>query len=284
MTQWIWFNGEIMPMSEAHVGVEDRGFQFADGVYEVMHVYNGRVFALKEHFQRLDNSAKGIELDFCTKSYGKGGLAGEIDRLIAKSGVKEGMVYLQVTRGVAARDHVFPKCPPTVLFYVRELSVEDEAGKTPGIKLLEVEDERWKRCWIKSIALLPNVLAKNKALAAGADEAVFVDNGIVTECSTRNIFGVIGGKLVTHPAGAKVLPGVTRQVVIGLAKDLGIGVEERGWTVQEALSAEEVFVTGTIREVLWVAWWNKKRIASKCGGVAMKLHRALREKVRRETL
>jgi D-alanine transaminase len=145
-------------------------------------------------------------------------------------------------------------------------------------------DERWKRCWIKSIALLPNVLAKNAAVAAGADEAAFVDLGYVTECSTSNLFAVIGEKLITHPVGTKVLPGITRQQVLEIADELGIEVDERAIREEEAPRADELFITSTTREISWVSRWNDTYIGQgRCGQITMKLHEALRERVKQET-
>ena len=152
------------------------------------------------------------------------------------------------------------------------------------MKLVAVNDERWRRCWVKSIALLPNVLAKNKAVAAGADEAVFVDGGVITECSASNLFAVIGGKLVTHPVGSKVLPGITRAVLLDCAAALNITVDERGFVEEEAMRAAELFITSTTREVSWVARWNDRYIGqARCGPITQSLHRELAKRVLSET-
>jgi len=177
MSEMIWFNGEVLPLAEARIGVEDRGFQFADGVYEVVRIYNGRAFTLSEHLDRLARSCEGIRL---ATPLGKAELTREISRFIERSPVREGMIYLQITRGAAPRNHIFAESKPTVLFYSRPLPPVVPAAQAEGLKLLSQNDERWQRCWIKSIALLPNVLAKNAAVSAGCDEAVFVEKGIVT--------------------------------------------------------------------------------------------------------
>ena len=282
MTEWIWLNGEILPMSEARVGIEDRGFQFADGVYEVIRLYGGRPFALDEHLQRLWKSAVDIQL---TPPLTTNALAVEIFGLIAKAGISEGMVYLQLTRGVAARNHIFPDVvEPTLLFYVRPLPPVGAPGSGEGVKLLAVPDERWKRCWIKSIALLPNVLAKNAAVAAGADEAVFIDCGNVTECSASNLFAIINGKLITHPIGTKVLPGITRMILLEIAGELGIEVDERALGEEEAPRAEELFITSTTREIGWVSCWNDIYIGrGRCGPTTIALHKALKQRIASET-
>jgi D-alanine transaminase len=283
MSDWIWLNGEIIPMSDARIGVEDRGFQFADGVYEVIRLYNSRPFTLDPHLDRLEKSATGIELSVPLE---RGSLRTEIGKLIAKSGVRDGMVYLQLTRGIAPRNHLFPNHPkPTLLFYARPLPPVNVPGEGEGAKLIAVNDDRWRRCWIKSIALLPNVLAKNKAVAAGADEAIFIDSGVVTEGSSTNIFAAIGGKLVTHPVGSKVLPGITRAILLDCATAIGIEVDERGFVEEEAVRASELFITSTTREVSWVARWNDRYIGqARCGAVTLALHRELCKRIRQETV
>jgi D-alanine transaminase len=278
----IWLNGEIIPMSEARLGIEDRGFQFADGVYEVLRLYNGKAFGQAEHLARLERSAAGIQLAL---PISPAALGAEIQKLIAASGVRDGMVYLQLTRGQAPRNHVFPDhIEPTLLFYARPLPPVPAPGAGDGVRLWAVADERWHRCWIKAIALLPNVLAKNQAIAAGADEAVFVERGVVTECAASNLFAVIDGRLITHPVGPRVLPGITRTVLLDCAKELGIPAEERPLGEKEAIGAEELFITSTTREVSWVGTWNSLGVGGgHCGEVTRALHEALRERVAIET-
>ncbi|HEX8915470.1 MAG TPA: D-amino acid aminotransferase [Humisphaera sp.] len=279
----VWFNGEIVPLADARVGVEDRGYQFADGVYEVVRLYNGRPFTFKEHLDRLERSAEGIRLKL---PMSRADLERGILSLIAKAGVREGMIYLQASRGVAPRNHVFPATPTgTVLCYARPLPPVPNPGEGEGAKLLPVADERWKRCWIKAIALLPNVLAKNEAVDQGYDEAAFVENGVVSECSASNLFAVVNGKLVTHPVGSKVLPGITRAVLLKCAAEVGVEVDERPIREDEAPRAQELFITSTTREISWVSRWGEKYIGQgRCGPVTVRLHRALQAKVREETI
>jgi D-alanine transaminase len=280
MNELIWLNGEILPMSEARIGVEDRGFQFADGVYEVIRLYAGKPFTLDEHLARLERSAADITINLPTP---RATLKSEILRLIGQSGVGEGMIYLQLTRGVAPRNHVFPAQPKsTLLFYARALEPLPLVEKTPPAKIHTAPDERWKRCWIKSIALLPNILAKNAAVAAGADEAVFVDDGHVTECSASNFFAIMNGKLVTCPIGPKVLPGITRAVLLEICKQIGIAVEERAIPLAEARNADEVFITSTTREISPVSHWDNQPVG-RSNTITHKLHQALKERVARET-
>ncbi len=281
-TEWIWLNGEIMPAGEARLGIEDRGFQFADGVYEVVRIYDGKCFALQAHLERLWRSAVDIQI---TPPLTTDSLAVEIKRLIDHTHSFNGMVYVQLTRGVAPRNHLFPEdIQPTLLFYTRPLPPVPAPGQGEGTKLLAVPDDRWKRCWIKAIALLPNVLAKNAAVAAGADEAAFIEVGFVTECSTSNLFAVIGGKLVTHPIGTKVLPGITRAILIEIAEELGIEVDERAIREEEAPRAEELFITSTTREIGWVSRWNDMYIGrGRCGAMTARLHRAFKERIAKDS-
>ena len=280
MTDLIWINGEIMPLTDARISPEDRGYQFADGVYEVIRLYGGRPFTLDEHLARLERSAAGVQL---TVPIARDVLKAQVARLVAQSDVADGMVYLQLTRGVAPRNHLFPANPgTTLLFYARPLPALPPVESNPPVTLVTVEDERWRRCWIKAIALLPNVLAKNAAVAAGADEAVFVEDGLVTECSVSNFYAIQGGKLITHPIGPKVLPGITRAVLFECAGELGVGVEERGMTLAEAKAADEIFITSTTREISPVGTWDGARVG-RGSAVTSRLHRALKERVARET-
>ncbi|HWE03264.1 MAG TPA: aminotransferase class IV [Tepidisphaeraceae bacterium] len=281
-TEWIWINGEIMPLADARIGVEDRGFQFADGVYEVVRLYNGVPFTLKAHLERLARSAAAIDIPV---PLAIADLSVEMRKLVARSGVLEGMIYLQLTRGSSPRNHVIPRGPaPTLLFYARPLPPVQAPGEGEGTKLFSVPDERWQRCWIKSIALLPNILAKSQAVGRGFDEAVFVDDGNVNECSASNLFAVIDERLVTHPVGRKVLPGITRALLLQCAGEMGIGVDERPMPEHEAMAAEELFITSTTREVSWVARWNDLAVgSSRPGPTTIALHRALQDRVRAET-
>jgi D-alanine transaminase len=269
-------------MAEARIGVEDRGYQFADGVYEVIRLYRGKPFTMREHLDRLEKSAAAISLPL---PISRAAMEDGLSKLVTRSGIAEGMIYLQASRGVSPRNHVFPETPTgTIVAYCRELPPIPAPGTGEGAKLLAVADDRWKRCWIKSIALLANVLAKNEAVSKGYDEAVFVDGGIATECSTCNLFAVINGRLVTHPVGSRVLPGITRAVLLQCAVELGIEVDERSLREEEAMRAQELFITSTTREISWVARWNDKYIGQgRCGPVTLKLHKALQEKVKQQT-
>ena len=282
MAEYIWLNGEVLPMGEARIGVEDRGFQFADGVYEVVRFYGGKCFTLDEHMSRLEKSAGALRIPLPLPLPA---LKSAITDLVRRNAELEGMVYLQLTRGEAERSHPFPKhAKPTLLFYTRALPPVWQPGEGQGVKILSIADERWNRCWVKSLALLPNILAKQEAVEADCDEAVFILDGVVTECSTCNIFFVKGSKLHTHPAGSRVLPGITRHVLTGICRDLGIELIEQGMPADDAHHADEIFVTSTTREVNWVRQWDGKTVGSgKCGRLTHALHGAYRKMVLAQT-
>lgn len=278
----VWFNGKVMPLAQARVGLEDRGLNFADGIYEVVRFYRGKTFTLAEHLQRLVRSAQAIHLSLPADIED---LACDVRQLIGASGIQEGMIYLQLTRGEAPRAHAFPeKSRPTLFFYARPLPEPWKPGKGEGCRVISVVDERWQKCWIKSLALLPNVLAKNQAVSSGHDEAVFIHEGKVTECSASNIFCARSGKVFTCPVGAKVLPGVTRLVILKVAKKLGIPVEETAMSRDEAIASDEVFISSTTRELNWVREWDGRTIdAGKCGPITRALHEAYVAEVKAET-
>jgi len=281
MGQWIWINGSIMPMGDARIDVQDRGFQFADGVYEVVRVYQGRCFTLAEHLDRLSKSAEavGISLPISTSA-----LAEQIRKFVVLESLHEGMIYLQLTRGVAERNHVYPAdIKPTLLFYASLLDPLPPVGGGAGFKLLPVPDERWRKCWIKSIALLANILAKNQAAAAGYDEAIFIDDGRCTEGASTNFFAVIDGIVATAPKGPKILPGITRQVLIDVARTAGVSIIERPILESEIASATELFITSSTREVMWVSHWGEREVSKSAGPITRKLHEAFRDWVRKDT-
>ena len=271
----IWINGEIVPKRDARIAVDDRGFQFADGVYEVVRVYNGRPFTLAEHLRRLERSANAVNIGL---PLAVSQLQQEISDFVQKQLPKDGMIYLQLTRGAAERNHVIPKgLKPTLLFYATPLEPLPAIGAGPGLSVTPVPDERWKRCNIKSIALLPNILAKNAAIAAGFDDAIFIDDGLVMEASAANFFAVIGGQVGTPPNGPKILPGITRDKLI----ELNLGVVERPIRETELASATEMFLTSSTKELMWVSRWGDRKIGDVCGPQTRRLHEAYRAMVAR---
>jgi D-alanine transaminase len=245
-----FLNGAFMPLDDVKVSIEDRGFQFGDGVYEVVRTYGGVPFQLDAHLERLERSARAIHLSMPGRSMG---WKDWVLEGIKRSGYSECKVYLQVTRGTAPRDHLFPSgVAPTIVMSVREMRALDPALRRRGVAVVTMEDLRWGRCDIKSIALLPNVLARQHASEAGAFEAVLVRQGMVTEGAVSNVMIVRDGRVITPPEGAHILSGVTRQLVVDQAREAGIPVEERSIGLDEFRQAEEVFLTGTTVEVLSV--------------------------------
>jgi len=270
MEELCWINASVTRLADATVSVDDRGYVLADGVYEVFRVYAGKTFAVEAHLRRLARSCEGIELSL---QYSLEEIDKAVHNLVRQSELESGIVYLQATRGVAPRGHAFPlNTPATLMIYTRSMSFTHCARQ----RVISVPDERWKRCWIKAIALLPNVLAKNLAVKANADEAILVDDGLVQEGSTSNVFIVERDTLITPPIGPKVLPGVTRELLLPLAQSIGMKVEERPIPIAEALAADEAFLTSTTREVAWIGQWNTRTFGEACGEWTRRLSDAFR--------
>lgn len=241
-------NGRFGPLAGAVVSVEDRGFQFGDGVYEVIRTYQGRPFAVEEHLTRLERSAQALQLSLGPS---KAQWVALIEEGLRLSGLPETKIYLQMTRGQAPRDHPFPlPLPPTTVLTFRELRPLDVSIRQAGVQAILLEDIRWGRCDIKSVNLLANVLARQQAKEAGAFEAILLRDGEVTEGSVSNVMVVRNGTIQTAPEGPCILSGVTRAKVLELAKQEGIPVAETVVRREDLLGASEVFLTGTTVEVL----------------------------------
>lgn len=248
MPEIAYINGKFLPLAEATVPVEDRGYQFADAVYEVLRTYGGRLFAVDEHLGRLWRSLDAIELKH---DLTRAGLRDVILEAVRRAEFPESLVYLQISRGVAKRHRGVPAgVPPTVVLTVRALP-DSTALRARGITCLTVPDQRWGRCDIKSVALLANVLAYQAARRAGADDAIFVEaDGTVNEATAGNVFLFMGGTLVTPPSGPKLLGGITREKLLLAAKDDGIPVAERRVTTDDLFAATEMFLSSTTAEVV----------------------------------
>ena len=241
-------NGRFGPLAEAVVSVEDRGFQFGDGVYEVIRTYRGRPFAIDEHLSRLERSAQALQLSL---GYTKARWIALIEEGLRRSNLPETKIYLQITRGQAPRDHPFPaELSPTTVLTFRELHPLDLSVRQAGVQAILLEDIRWGRCDIKSVNLLANVLARQRAKEAGVFEAILLRDGAVTEGSVSNVMVVQNGTILTAPEGPRILSGVTRAKVLELAKKEGIPVVETVVRREDLLGASEVFLTGTTVEVL----------------------------------
>jgi D-alanine transaminase len=253
-------NGRFLPLADAVVSIDDRGFQFGDGVYEVIRTYRGRPFELEAHLSRLDRSAEAIGL---TQPYPHARWTQLIQDGISRAGFSEAKVYLQITRGTAPRDHAYSEdLLPTTVMTVRELHPLNSSMKSAGVDAATAEDLRWGRCDIKSINLLPNVLARQQGKRAGVFEVLLVREGLVTEGAASNVMLVRNQKIVTAPEGLRILSGVTRAVVLRLARRDGLDIEERYPTKQELVDAQEVFLTGTTVEVLGVVRIDGRQVGN----------------------
>ena len=258
MPETAFLNGRFLPLAEATVSIEDRGFQFGDGVYEVIRTYRGRPFKLDAHLARLDRSAQAIDL---RQPYPFERWVEYVTEGLRLGDFPETKIYVQITRGTAPRDHAYaPDLQPTVLMTFRELQPLNATFQSTGVAAMTMKDIRWGRCDIKSINLLANVLARQQAKTRGVFESILVRDGQVTEGAVSNVFIVQDGKLITAPEGAWILSGVTRQVVLELARHEGLTVQERYCSEQELLGATEVFLTGTTVEVLGVVHIDGKQI------------------------
>ncbi len=245
-----FISGRFLPWEEAKVSIDDRGFQFGDAVYEVIRTYRGRPFGLAEHLARLDRSAKELSLP---QPYTTNQWTGWIHQGLGLAGYQDAKIYIQLTRGVAPREHSFP-CDilPTVVMTIREFHPLAPEVRRAGVSACTREDLRWGRCDIKSVNLLANVLAREEAKKAGVFETIFVREGLVMEGAVSNVMAIQEGVVMTAPEGPRILSGVTRNVVLELAKKNDILIEERFVPVDVLYRADEVFLTGTTLEVLGV--------------------------------
>lgn len=277
----VYLNGDFIPHEDARVPVDDRGFLFADGVYEVVRVYDGRVFLWPEHLQRLHDGLAAVGIaDPDTHRLEDVAL-----RLLAKNGLNEGdaTVYVQVTRGAAPRKHAFPSpaVAPTVYVAARPFTTYPADFFQKGVAAITVPDTRWARCDIKSIALLPNVLANQQAHASDAFEALFVRDGVVLEGSHSNLLAVYDDTLVTYPACNYILAGITRELVLELAERVGIAVRLGAIAAERLFEADELFLSGTTTEIMPVARVDGRTVGGGApGAITRELQQAFRERIR----
>jgi len=270
----VFWGGAYIPKSAVAISPDDRGFLFGDGVYDVIRAADGRLFRAEDHVERLRDNAAALALDDSGLD-----VVAVARELLRRNDLERGdaTVYVQLTRGVAPRRHAFPEPPPPPSVFVAAQAFERRhAWLERGIRMITVPDVRWGRCDIKTICLLPNVLAAERAKKAGADEALFVRDGIALEGAHTSFFAVIDGSLVTAPLSNRILPGVTRRVVLGLASGLGIPTAEAPIKAAELPRAAEAFVTGTTTDVSPVIAIDGGPIGSgKPGPVTRALQQAL---------
>jgi D-alanine transaminase len=268
MSRIAYVNGRYLPQQAAAVHVEDRGYQFSDGVYEVCEVRGGSIIDQRRHLARLKRSLDELRIDM---PMSEAALATVMRECVRRNRVRDGIIYLQITRGVARRDHAFPPAGtrPSIVITAHGLDVvANERIAADGVAVITVPDNRWQRVDIKSISLLPNVLAKQTARERGAKEAWFVDgDGNVTEGSSSNAWIVTkGGKVVTRPADHGILRGITRTVLIEVISAQGLQLEERPFTVEEAYGAREAFLTSASQIVMPVVRIDERAIGNGAPG------------------
>ncbi len=245
MTRVAYVNGRYLPHNAAHVHIEDRSMQFADGVYEVVAVLDGRLVDRDWHHERLERSLGELGIG---SPMSRAALDSVLDEVVRRNRVDEGLVYLQVGRGVAPRNHVFPEnVRPSVVATARPARPASASALTEGVRVISAPDQRWRRCDVKSVALLANVLTKQQAAEAGAYEAWQVDgDGMVTEGTHSNAWIVDhDGTIVTRPESNAILSGITRRRLLALVREAGLAVEERAFSLEEAKEAREAFLTST---------------------------------------
>jgi D-alanine transaminase len=272
-----YFNNRFLPKKEISISPDDRGFLFGDGVYEVIRSYSGKLFHADAHLNRLERSLRELQITGIDVENFRGISAKLLERNDLGSG--DATIYIQVTRGAAPRKHSFPEgeTVPTVYIFASPLQPPLQKMET-GIKVILTPDIRWARCDIKSIALLPNVLANQQATDQGAEEAIFVRDGAITEGSHSNFCAVIDGELRTFPESHYILAGITRQVVLNLCRALGIPFREFPIFESELSKADELMILSTTNEVMPVVHVNDWKVADgKPGSVTLKLQKAFRE-------
>lgn len=275
----VYLNGSWLKPEKAQVSVFDRGFMLGDGIYEVSPFYKGKAFKLKEHLQRLQYCLDEISLDFDAFSLEEV-IYEAMER--AKLSAEDCAVYMQVTRGVAPRTHYYPEdARPTVLLYAYPVKLEDFEEKSWKVSV--TKDLRWHRCDIKSISLLANIRANEEAISNGFDENLLIRSGWFTEGSHSSIFFVKQGTLFTHPEGQNILSGITRQVILDLARELDLKVKEERVHLDELVEVEEVFLTGTTTQIMKVdsiTYKDKEVFTAKKNEITRKLQEVFIERTR----
>ena len=282
MSNIVYLNGKYLPLEQATVNVEDRGFMFSDGVYEVVRYYNGHPISIREHLERLDFSLKSIQI---TLPADAPGFASICDELVRRNNRPDCSIYWQVTRGVAPRAHPFPKIStrPTMLAIAYAQPAFDPKLPVPCLKAITRPDIRWHHCAIKAVSLLPNVLDSQAAAQAGCHEAILIRDEIVTEGTSRSIFIVEGKTLWTYPLDGRVLDSITRRHVIALAKDAGYTIREDYYRKDRLLAATEVIAVGTNTEVAAILSIDGKTVGDgKPGSVTTHLFQLFRGWVAKE--
>jgi D-alanine transaminase len=284
MPRFAYVNGRYLRHGEAAVHIEDRGYQFADGVYEVIHVRAGRLIDAEPHFDRFDRSLAELSIK---APMSRAALRLVLGELLALNGIANGLLYFQATRGVAPRDHKFPQASRTSLVATaKHLKPLAPGALEQGVAVITIPDIRWARCDIKSLALLPNVLGKQQAVEAGAFEAWQVEaSGHVTEGTTTNAWIVTAqGRVATRPLGKEILPGIVRRALVGILAGMDVGFDQRPFTLDELRQAREAFLTASSGFLLPVTRVDGAPVGDgKVGSLTRELRRRLDAEIARQS-
>lgn len=256
----VYFNKQYLPKTEVHISPDDRGFLFADGIYDVVRFYNGKLFHWTEHLKRIEYSLQQLKIQYNSLQYLEN-IGLELFKKNAFTIEQDVVLYIHITRGVYKRFHGFPpeQIEPTIYLTAYPVS-PNYTGMKEGVKVITTDDIRWQRCDIKSIALLANLMGKQQAIEQQAYDAVFIKNDVITEGTHTSLFGIKDGKLITHPLGTGILPGITRGVITELCKEINISLEEREISLDELYMMDEIFLSGTTTEIMPVVQVNNQII------------------------
>lgn len=280
MPEIAYIKGTFMPIDQAVVPIEDRGYYFGDGVYELIASYHGRLFCLEAHLDRLQKSL--VALSFPPVSISM--IRQTVGEIYDRGQFERAAVYVQISRGVGPREHGIPEnCEPQIIMTVRRVKEKPKQYREHGASAITMPDFRWGRCDIKTIQLLPNIMAKQRALDAGAFDAIFVSkDNIVREATSSNVFIVKNRRLTTHPLSRHILSGVTRSVIMDICRQSDIPVDESFFGVDGLMDADEVFLTGTVTELLPVVKINETPVGDgRVGPVSKQLYQKLLEQIQK---
>lgn len=280
MSRFVYLNGDYIPDHEARISIFDRSVNFGDAVYDVAGVLDGKLIDFEHHMQRYSNSLRKLDIE---SPLTRDQILQAFRRLVELNRLEEGLVYMQVTRGVAERDFVWPRgLEPNVFMFTQEKTQAERDRGEHGVKLASADDIRWARRDIKSVNLLGQVLAKKAAHDAGAYEALMIDaDGFVTECGSTSFFMVRDNRILTRALSNHILPGVTRRAIIALCESNGIGLSETCFTLQQALDADEAFISGASSYIMPVVQIDDRDIgAGKPGAITLRLRDIYLEQVR----
>ncbi|MGD2153829.1 MAG: D-amino acid aminotransferase [Gemmatimonadales bacterium] len=270
----VYLNGELVPHAEAKISVEDRGFNFADGIYEVVRIVGGNAFRIEAHLDRFERGARALEIELPLT---REGVHEAVRGVASANGVSEGTVYVQLSRGAAPRSHAFPEnIRPTLVMIARPFEGPPAEKLEKGVPVVTAPDLRWGYCEVKTIGLLPNIIAFQHARSEGCTEAIMVRDGIVTEGAHTSAFCVLNGTVYTHPID-NILPSITRKFLIEALRTEGLAVEEVGVPLDEFRGADETFIVGTTTEVMPVVRIDGEQVADGVPGeltrLGMKLYK-----------